>query len=149
MDTFRTCPACHASVNACFPFCDQCGSPMPTEPKPQTEPEKPFDYTLTPTESALIPSVEKKVPVRPIKALKRRPVYLTVSIVLYSLAACFLIACLVNLLSAISVQNSFFSGFTTGTSMPDIASCIFNGILSVILTVLGSTFLLLFQLDKR
>ncbi len=148
MDTFRTCPNCHASVNSCFPFCDQCGSPMSDEPKPQPEPEKTFDYTLTPTQTTVTPTVGKKIPVRPIKALKRRPVYLIVSIVLYSLAACFLVACLVNMLSALSVQSSFFGGLTAGNAMPAIASCIFNGILSVILTVLGSTFLLLFQLDK-
>ncbi len=145
MDTFHTCPTCHASVNACFPFCDQCGTPLSEEASTAKETEQPENFGLTPTETTSL-SVKQKNPKKHNK--KRKPSYLIVSIVLYCLAACFLLACLTNLVSALSVQNSLFGGLTGGSSMPDIASCIFNGILSVILTVLGSTFLLLFQLDK-
>ena len=165
----KACPVCKASVKGTFRFCNKCGADL-TAPHTDIPPKKPspeakrIDYSLpTPQPSSRFCPVCKLalqpgVTVCPrcgrtIASARQRTnkaAYLrTLSIVAYCLAGFSLFIGFINLISVLLSQYRLFGNASSASLFAGMTSCLFMGITSLILTVLGSTFLFLFKSNGK
>lgn len=162
----KICPSCKASVKGTFRFCDKCGADLmashtdmpPKKAAPETKriyddslpASRPSSRFCPACKLALAPGVTVCPRCgRPVASARQRTNkmthFRTLSIVAYCLAGFAFFIGFINLISVLLSQYRVFGNVSSASLFAGMTSCLFMGITSLILTVLGSTFLLLFK----
>lgn len=158
----KVCPVCKTSVKGTFRFCNKCGAdlskPHTEESRKEPETKRFYDYSLSASQpsprfcpacklslqpgTAVCPRCGRRIaPAR--QHTDHASDFRTWSIVLYCLAGFFFLIGFIVMVTGCFTGQSILSTSSTLSALLTLTGCLFSMMTSLILTVLGSTFLFL------
>ena len=162
----KTCPVCKTSVKGAFQFCNKCGADLSkphmeeSRKDPESKTKRIYDYSLPASQpssrfcpacklalqpgATVCPRCGRTIP--PSRQRTQKAAHFrTLGIVAYCLAGFSFFIGFINLMSVLLSRYSLFGNTSSASLLAGMTSCLFMVMTSLILTVLGSTFLFLFH----